>query len=73
MTVIASASGVRIDCDACGYHTTATASPLERLRFESGFVLHAGRDWCPDCWTGHGLAGLAGRDGGADDDGPAAA
>jgi len=55
MTVIASASGVRIDCDACGQHTTAAARPLETLRLETGFVLHKGRDWCPGCWSGHTL------------------
>lgn len=73
MTVIASVSGVRIDCDACGHHATATAGPAEKLRLEAGFVLHGGRDWCPGCWTGHTLARFPNRDGGTGGEGPAAA
>lgn len=73
MTVIASVSGVRIDCDACGHHTTAPTRPPETLRLETGFRLHGGRDWCPRCWSRHTLARNPSRGDGTSDDDPAAA
>ena len=54
MTVLASASGTRIDCDACGAHTQSTTLGADVLRERAGFVLHAGRDWCADCWRALG-------------------
>jgi hypothetical protein len=48
MTVVGSASGTRID--ECGAHTRSTTWAAEELRTQAGFVLHAGRDWCGDCW-----------------------
>jgi hypothetical protein len=66
MTVISSASGTRIDCDACGEHAATPAWSAPALRLEAGFVRHEGRDWCPGCWSERGA-----RDPG--DEGPAAA
>jgi hypothetical protein len=72
VTVIASASGTRIDCDVCGHHTAAPRPP-GTLRLETGFVLHAGRDWCPGCWSVHTRAALSGPNGATCDEDPAAA
>ena len=50
MTVVRSASGTRIDCDACGEHTASSSWSADDLRERTSFVVHEGRDWCPDCW-----------------------
>jgi hypothetical protein len=50
VTVVRSASGTRIDCDACGEHAASTTWSAEDLRSRASFVAHEGRDWCPDCW-----------------------
>jgi hypothetical protein len=49
MTVLASASGTRIDCDACGEHIASPDLRLYQLRSATGFVLIDGRDYCPFC------------------------
>ena len=53
MTVIRSASGIRIDCDGCAHHTAAPSFPLEVLRSTTGYVHDDGRDFCPSCWYAH--------------------
>ena len=53
MTVVRSASGIRIDCDGCAHHTAAPSFPLEVLRSTTGYVHHDGRDFCPSCWYAH--------------------
>jgi len=50
VTVVRSASGTRIDCDACGEHTASSSWSADDLRSSTRFVLYDGRDWCPDCW-----------------------
>jgi len=52
MTLVRSASGTRIDCDRCGGHTASSTWSADDLRSSARFVLHEGRDWCPDCWGG---------------------
>jgi hypothetical protein len=55
MTVVASASGTRIDCDSCGEHTASPDLTVDELRRVAGFVVVAGRDYCPVCaeWLSH--------------------
>ena len=73
MTVIASAAGARIDCDSCGSHATAAAYAPHTLRIETGFVQHAGRDWCQGCWSRHTQARFSRGAARPADDGPTAA
>lgn len=51
MTVIASASGTRIDCDNCGEHTSSPDVGAEQLRTATGYIRPAGQnfDFCPRC------------------------
>jgi hypothetical protein len=49
MSVLASASGVRIDCDRCRDHAFSPHLSLARLRRATGFVRANGRDFCPRC------------------------
>ena len=51
MTVIASASGIRIDCDNCGAHVSAPEGTAAHLRTATGYVNPAGQsfDFCPGC------------------------
>jgi hypothetical protein len=52
MTVIASASGTRVDCDICGEHTASHDLTLEQLHRATGYVRVDGRDYCPRCAVG---------------------
>ena len=54
MTVVRSASGVRVDCDGCGDHAASPGLSIEVLRRATGYVQHEDRDWCPDCSEGAG-------------------
>ena len=49
VAVLASASGVRIDCDYCGAHVSGHELSAEDLRHLTGFVRIHGRDYCPRC------------------------
>jgi hypothetical protein len=49
VTVVASASGTRIDCDRCGWHATSPDLPLIALRRATGFARVGDADLCPDC------------------------
>ena len=69
MTVIRSASGMRIDCDTCGTHTASSNWSDQDLRDQARFVRHAERDWCGDCWAARSDT----AEPAAPDDGPAAA
>ncbi len=53
MTVLRSASGVRIDCDECAHHAAASALAIEQLRRATGYVSDRGADYCPACWYEH--------------------
>ena len=55
MTVLASASGTRIDCDRCGSHTASPDLAVAVLRHATGFVRHDDQDLCPDCSSELGL------------------
>jgi hypothetical protein len=49
VTVLASASGTRIDCDRCGWHAASPDLSVTLLRRDSGFVQRDGADLCSDC------------------------
>ena len=49
MTVLASASGTRIDCDRCGWHAASPDLAVALLRRAAGFVRRDGEDLCSDC------------------------
>jgi len=49
VTVVASASGTRIDCDSCREHTSSPDLTREQLRRATGYTRLDGRDLCPDC------------------------
>jgi hypothetical protein len=49
VTVLASASGTRIDCDRCGWHVASPDLSVALLRRAAGFVSRSGEDLCPDC------------------------
>src|SRR3954451_21717989 len=49
VTVVASASGTRIDCDRCGEHTSSPDLTRDQLRRATGYTCVDGRDLCPDC------------------------
>jgi hypothetical protein len=49
MTVVAGASGIRIDCDRCGEHVGSPDLTLEPLRQATGFVRIDGADYCQRC------------------------
>jgi hypothetical protein len=49
MTVVASASGTRIDCDRCGLHAVVPELSIGLLRRDAGFVSVGGADLCPEC------------------------
>jgi hypothetical protein len=49
VTVVASASGTRIDCDTCGQHTSSPNLTPDQLRRATGYTDVNGRDICPDC------------------------
>ena len=57
MTVVRSASGVRIDCDQCGQHAGAAVRSVEALRHATGYVRHRGGDLCAHCSAGLTTAG----------------
>ena len=50
MALIQSASGTRIDCDACEDYAAAPSLSVELLRRATGYVSHRGRDFCAACW-----------------------
>jgi hypothetical protein len=52
VTVVASASGTRIDCDNCGEHVASHDLALPQLRRATGYVRINGRDYCPQCTRG---------------------
>ena len=56
MALIQSASGTRIDCDMCEDYAAAPSLSVEVLRRATGYVLHDGRDFCPECWARHTAA-----------------
>jgi hypothetical protein len=49
VSVLASASGTRIDCDDCGEHSASPYLTVDQLRRATGYVRIAGRDYCPRC------------------------
>jgi hypothetical protein len=49
VTVVAGASGTRIDRDNCGEHTSSPDLTPDRLRRATGYTGVNGRDLCPDC------------------------
>jgi len=51
MTIVRSASGIRIDCDRCEEHAGAPSRSVEALRRATGYVTHGGHDLCPTCWA----------------------
>ena len=73
MTVIGSASGVRIDCDGCREYAASPGLAIEVLRRATGFVQHGNRDWCPDCWRERAASRFRASEPRRDDNGPAAA
>ena len=73
MTVVRSASGVRIDCDDCGDHAASPALPIEALRRATGYVQHEDRDWCPDCSRERTASRFRSAEPKPGDSGPAAA
>ena len=50
MALIQSASGTRIDFDMCEDYAAAPSLSVEVLRRATGYVSHAGRDFCSMCW-----------------------
>src|SRR4051812_30753465 len=56
VTVGASASGTRIDCDRCGEHTSSPDLTRDQLRRATGYTRVDGRDLCPDCAAAHTTA-----------------
>jgi len=73
MTVVRSASGIRVDCDECPHHTAAASLSLEVLRRTSGYVAYDGRDFCPSCWYRHTAMRLGTSSHTSTDEGPTAA
>jgi hypothetical protein len=51
VTVVASASGTRIDCDRCGSHAASPDLAVAVLRNATGFVRRDDQDLCPDCYA----------------------
>jgi hypothetical protein len=49
MALTLSASGVRVDCDACGAHESGSYARVGSLRYATGFVRRHGLDYCPRC------------------------
>jgi hypothetical protein len=49
VTVVAGASGTRIDCDICGEYTSSPDLTPDQLRRATGYARVTGRDLCPDC------------------------
>jgi hypothetical protein len=49
VTVLASASGTRIDCDRCGSHAASPDLSVALLRRATGFVRWRDEDLCSDC------------------------
>jgi hypothetical protein len=49
VSIVASSSGVRIDCDACRDYASSPDLALQRLRRATGFIRVNGRDLCPTC------------------------
>jgi hypothetical protein len=49
VTVLASASGTRIDCDRCGWHAASPDLSVALLRRAAGFVHLRDEDLCSDC------------------------
>ena len=73
MTVVRSAAGTRIDCDACDEHAGSPDLSIEVLRRVTGYVSHGDRDWCPSCWKERTASQFHGTVDPPPDDGPAAA
>jgi hypothetical protein len=73
VTVLRSASGTRIECDACGSYAVSSTLPVDALRLEAGFVHRRDRDWCPGCWRDETRSRFPGGFEDPRDDGPAAA
>jgi hypothetical protein len=49
VTIVASASGTRIDCDRCGSHAASPDLAVALLRRATGFIRRDDADLCPDC------------------------
>jgi hypothetical protein len=49
VSVLVSATGVRIDCDRCGQHVSSSDLSVDALRRASGFVYTGEADYCPSC------------------------
>jgi hypothetical protein len=49
VTVLASASGTRIDCDRCGWHAASPDLSVAVLRRAAGFVRRQDQDLCSEC------------------------
>jgi hypothetical protein len=49
VTILSSASGLRVDCDACGTHAGSPDLSIAQLRRATAFIHHHGADLCPDC------------------------
>ena len=73
MTIVRSASGIRIDCDRCEHHTGARALSVDELRYATGYVSHRGHDLCPSCGRSLTAARFQTPTATRTDDGPAAA
>jgi hypothetical protein len=57
VAVLASASGVRIECDECAEHINSPDLTIEELRRVAGYIRVDDRDCCPNC-----AAALIGED-----------
>jgi hypothetical protein len=49
VTVLASASGTRIDCDRCGWHVASPDLSVALLRRAAGFTRWRDEDLCSEC------------------------
>jgi len=52
VAVLASVSGVRIECDECADHVHSPDLTIEQLRRAAGYVRIADSDRCPICAVG---------------------
>jgi hypothetical protein len=52
VAVLASVSGVRIECDECADHVHSPDLTIDQLRRAAGYVRIADRDRCPVCAAG---------------------
>ena len=73
MTIIRSASGIRIDCDHCEHHTGARAVSVDELRDATGYTSLSDHDLCPSCGRSPTAMRIPTPTGTRTDHGPAAA